>query len=234
MEFYFVGFFLTFATQCTQWASWAAQKVSWEEKICLIRGFMRHFCAGVINICTLRHVEYNFFLFGFLLALLVFCSFFFFALKGNEKKLPAVCGILNILYVHYPNRTKRQEQQGNANGNGKGSWEQRGENFLSQLILTIAFCTFRLDFSRNYTHCNASLLVNDTLAMSGDQPTWLKLLPPRLHTPEVILNTWLHLGGAPQAPIGLIIELPPAQSGTGFTGCLHTLRINGQAREIFG
>jgi len=94
------------------------------------------------------------------------------------------------------------------------------------------FC--RLDFSRNYTHCNASLLVNDTLAMSGDQPTWLKLLPPRLHTPEAILNTWLHLGGAPQAPIGLIIELPPAQSGTGFTGCLHTLRINGQAREIFG
>ncbi|KAH8413382.1 hypothetical protein KR009_010472 [Drosophila setifemur] len=91
-----------------------------------------------------------------------------------------------------------------------------------------------LDFSRNYTHCNASLLVNDTLAMSGDQPTWLKLLPARLHTPEAILNTWLHLGGAPQAPIGLIIELPPAQSGTGFTGCLHTLRINGQSREIFG
>ncbi|KAH8289904.1 hypothetical protein KR018_002771, partial [Drosophila ironensis] len=91
-----------------------------------------------------------------------------------------------------------------------------------------------LDFSRNYTHCNASLLVNDTLAMSGDQPTWLKLLPQRLHTPEAILNTWLHLGGAPQAPIGLIIELPPAQSGTGFTGCLHTLKINGQARDIFG
>ncbi|XP_012155413.1 protein eyes shut isoform X2 [Ceratitis capitata] len=91
-----------------------------------------------------------------------------------------------------------------------------------------------LDFSRNYTHCNASLLVNDTLAMSGDQPTWLKLLPPRMHTPEVILNTWLHLGGAPQAPIGLIIELPPAQSGTGFTGCLHSLRINEETREIFG
>ncbi|KAM7353986.1 eyes shut isoform 2-T8 [Cochliomyia hominivorax] len=91
-----------------------------------------------------------------------------------------------------------------------------------------------LDFSRNYTHCNASLLVNDTLAMSGDQPTWLKLLPPRLHTPDTILNTWLHLGGAPQAPIGLIIELPPSQSGTGFTGCLHSLRINEDTREIFG
>ncbi|XP_058980715.1 protein eyes shut isoform X2 [Musca domestica] len=91
-----------------------------------------------------------------------------------------------------------------------------------------------LDFSRNYTHCNASLLVNDTLAMSGDQPTWLKLLPPRMHTPETILNTWLHLGGAPQAPIGLIIELPPSQSGTGFTGCLHSLKINEDSREIFG
>lgn len=91
-----------------------------------------------------------------------------------------------------------------------------------------------MDFSRNYTHCNASLLVNDTLAMSGDQPTWLKLLPPRLHTPDTILNTWLHLGGAPQAPIGLIIELPPSQSGTGFTGCLHSLRINEDTREIFG
>lgn len=145
--------------------------------------------------------------------------------------MPAVCGILNILYVHYPNRTKRQQQEHPAWGGGVGVGE--GE-LLSLLILTIAFCTFRLDFSRNYTHCNASLLVNDTLAMSGDQPTWLKLLPSRLHTPEVILNTWLHLGGAPQAPIGLIIELPPAQSGTGFTGCLHTLRINGQAREIFG
>ncbi|CAD7079574.1 unnamed protein product [Hermetia illucens] len=90
-----------------------------------------------------------------------------------------------------------------------------------------------LDFSRNLTHCNASLLVNDTLAMSGDQPTWLKLLPSRMHTPDAIQNTWLHLGGAPQAPIGLIIELPPAQSGTGFTGCLHSLRINGEDRDIF-
>lgn len=94
---------------------------------------MRHFCAGVINICTLRHVEYNFFLFGFLLALLVFFSsslFFACVLKGNEKKLPAVCGILNILYVHYPNRTKRQQQQGNGIGNGKRErGRDRVENF---------------------------------------------------------------------------------------------------------
>lgn len=69
---------------------------------------MRHFCAGVINICTLRHVEYNFFLFGFLFASF---SIFCFLLKGNGEKLPAVCGILNILYVHYPNRTKRQQQE---------------------------------------------------------------------------------------------------------------------------
>lgn len=114
-------------------------------------------------------------------------------------------------------------------------WKANGKSWKVEALKECLECPFsRLDFSRNYTHCNASLLVNDTLAMSGDQPTWLKLLPPRLHTPEAILNTWLHLGGAPQAPIGLIIELPPAQSGSGFTGCLHTLRINGQAREIFG
>lgn len=104
---------------------------------------------------------------------------------------------------------------------------------LENPFLLFSPINFRLDFSRNLTHCNASLLVNDTLAMSGDQPTWLKLLPSRMHTPDAIQNTWLHLGGAPQAPIGLIIELPPAQSGTGFTGCLHSLRINGEDRDIF-
>lgn len=70
--------------------------------------------------------------------------------------------------------------------------------------------------------------------MSGDQPTWLRLLPTHMQTPEAILSTWLHLGGAPQAPIGLIIELPTGTSGAGFTGCLHSLQINGKSREIFG
>jgi len=71
-----------------------------------MRGFMRHLCAGVINICTLRYVEYNFFCFYFYFSVLF--GFFLYA-EREEKKLPAVCGILNILYVHY--------QQDNSNKN---------------------------------------------------------------------------------------------------------------------
>lgn len=90
---------------------------------------------------------------------------------------------------------------------------------------------YRLDFSRNYTHCNASLRVNDSLAMSGDQPTWINMFPYDYQNGNPIIeNTWLHLGGTPQAPIGLITGLGNNQ---GFTGCLHSLKINGNPREIY-
>lgn len=85
-----------------------------------------------------------------------------------------------------------------------------------------------LDFSANHSHCNASLRINDTLAMSGDQPTWLAEEP--LGKSKTIENVWLHLGGSPQTPVVLMSELP---GGQGFTGCLHTLKINDEAKEIF-
>lgn len=92
--------------------------------------------------------------------------------------------------------------------------------------------TYRLDFSRNFSHCNASLKVNDSLAMSGDQPTWLsRLSDAQKASSSPLLSSWLHLGGAPQAPFGLISDLP---AGSGFTGCLHSLQTNGRRKEIFG
>lgn len=79
--------------------------------------------------------------------------------------------------------------------------------------------------------------VNDTLAMSGDQPTWLSTLQSGNNDghgdggdKKIVLNTWLHLGGAPQAPFGLMNNIP---GGQGFTGCLHNLKINGNQRQIF-
>ena len=85
-----------------------------------------------------------------------------------------------------------------------------------------------LDFSRNHSHCNASLRINDTLAMSGDQPTWLG--SKNLGKSKTIQSIWLHLGGSPQTPIVLMTELP---GGQGFTGCIHSLQINGETKEIF-
>lgn len=86
-----------------------------------------------------------------------------------------------------------------------------------------------LDFSRNHSHCNASLRINDTLAMSGDQPTWLgaKNLGK---SGKTISSVWLHLGGSPQTPVVLMSGLP---NGQGFSGCLHSLRINEEPKEIF-
>jgi protein eyes shut len=86
-----------------------------------------------------------------------------------------------------------------------------------------------LDFSANHSHCNASLRINDTLAMSGDQPTWLGE-KHNLGMSKTIENVWLHLGGSPQTPVVLMSELP---GGQGFTGCLHTLKINDEPKEIF-
>lgn len=85
-----------------------------------------------------------------------------------------------------------------------------------------------LDFSRNHSHCNASLRINDTLAMSGDQPTWLGL--KTLGKTKTVNSVWLHLGGSPQTPVVLMSELP---GGQGFTGCLHNLKINDIPKEIF-
>jgi protein eyes shut len=85
-----------------------------------------------------------------------------------------------------------------------------------------------LDFSRNHSHCNASLRINDTLAMSGDQPTWLGM--KTLGKAKTVNSVWLHLGGSPQTPVVLMSDLP---GGQGFTGCLHSLKVNDNYKDIF-
>lgn len=67
--------------------------------------------------------------------------------------------------------------------------------------------------------------------MSGDQPTWIRTLPTGQDSTQGLENAWLHLGGTPQAPVGLISDM---SSGQGFTGCLYALKINGEPTDIFG
>lgn len=66
--------------------------------------------------------------------------------------------------------------------------------------------------------------------MSGYQPTWINLLPVNIREDQNIENSWLHLGGTPQAPISLINNLV---GKPGFTGCMQSLKINGQTLNIF-
>lgn len=66
--------------------------------------------------------------------------------------------------------------------------------------------------------------------MSGDQPTWIRMLPLDQRPLHGFENAWLHLGGTPQAPVGLISDM---SGGQGFTGCLYALKINGQPTDIF-
>lgn len=80
---------------------------------------------------------------------------------------------------------------------------------------------FRSSFIHRFT---------DTLAMSGYQPTWINLLPVNIRDDQNIENSWLHLGGTPQAPVSLINNLV---GKPGFTGCMQDLKINGHSLNIF-
>lgn len=50
-----------------------------------MRGFMRHLCAGVINICTLWHAGNNFFFSYFICFFYIYFCCIAHAAKGNEK-----------------------------------------------------------------------------------------------------------------------------------------------------
>ncbi|XP_052892396.1 protein eyes shut [Anopheles moucheti] len=100
----------------------------------------------------------------------------------------------------------------------------------------------QLNFNDRYSHCNASLHVNETLAMSGEQPTWLgNVLSARKQKVQEgpygiaalasIKQSWLHLGGR---PIKTMYTLSHNISRNhGFTGCVYDLEINGVPVAIF-
>lgn len=69
--------------------------------------------------------------------------------------------------------------------------------------------------------------------MSGDQSTWWKYLPENVELKDIAINSKIHFGGAPDIPLGLIIELPFSYRGSGFVGCIHSVFINDVERHIF-
>ncbi|CAG9784578.1 unnamed protein product [Diatraea saccharalis] len=74
----------------------------------------------------------------------------------------------------------------------------------------------RLDLYLKEQHCNATLRLNDTVAMSGGQVANITSLDQ---------NTTLHLGNSPDAK---------ESDNKPFVGCISELTINGDKREIFG
>ncbi|CAG9823468.1 unnamed protein product [Phaedon cochleariae] len=77
-----------------------------------------------------------------------------------------------------------------------------------------------LDFSKDFNHCNASIRVNDSLSMTGDQVAKID----RLHHP----STWLHLGGLP-----LDLSNDVSYPVGGLFGCISNLKIDNHRVRIY-
>ncbi|KAG8256586.1 hypothetical protein J6590_065298 [Homalodisca vitripennis] len=73
-------------------------------------------------------------------------------------------------------------------------------------------------------HCSASLSVNDSLVMSGEQRALVgKVVNWSVHQPT------LHLGGVPPHTVSSL-DIPVTQ---GITGCMQALQVDGQTRKIY-
>lgn len=70
----------------------------------------------------------------------------------------------------------------------------------------------RLEFTKDLNYCNASLKVNNTLSMSGNQIAFMERFTKS--------NSWLHLGGIPQEYVRDYVVTVP-----GFTGCMNGLKV---------
>uniref|UniRef100_A0A6P7FAR9 Protein eyes shut n=1 Tax=Diabrotica virgifera virgifera TaxID=50390 RepID=A0A6P7FAR9_DIAVI len=77
-----------------------------------------------------------------------------------------------------------------------------------------------LDFSKDFKHCNASIKVNDSLSMTGDQIAKIDKFPRP--------TAWLHLGGLPHY-LALEVGIPV----DGFVGCMTNLKIGKKKIKIY-
>ncbi|XP_056641948.1 protein eyes shut [Diorhabda sublineata] len=77
-----------------------------------------------------------------------------------------------------------------------------------------------LDFREDLKHCNASIKINDSLSMTGDQIAKIIDFPKG--------SAWLHVGGLPQY-LAMEIGLPVG----GFVGCMANLKIGNRTVKIY-
>ncbi|XP_052864625.1 protein eyes shut [Anopheles cruzii] len=94
----------------------------------------------------------------------------------------------------------------------------------------------QLHFNERLSHCNASLHVNETLAMSGEQPTWLASVASgsvdqRTAALASIRQSWLHLGGRPIKTMYTLSQNISRYHG--FTGCVYGLELNEKPVAVF-
>lgn len=77
-------------------------------------------------------------------------------------------------------------------------------------FFTITF-EFRLHFRPDFSHCDASVNVNNTLSMRGDQISSV----PQFQHPTI----WLYFGGVPE-------DIKQTDSSlVGFAGCMKNLKV---------
>ncbi|XP_068084858.1 protein eyes shut [Anabrus simplex] len=87
--------------------------------------------------------------------------------------------------------------------------------------LTIQTTLELMPYNGSRLQCSASLRINNTLAMSGEQV----VASPHVGRP----TSWLHLGGVPPH-LALHSDAPVM---IGFTGCMHSLKIDNITRNIY-
>lgn len=84
--------------------------------------------------------------------------------------------------------------------------------YIFHRLLLLYVSSSRFQLSKDLKHCDASIRVNSTLKMAGDQIAVIN----RLVTPVA----WLHLGGIPQ-------EFAKNDAiGSGFVGCMKNLKAS--------